>query len=160
MKNYIPISLLSIFSTTFERLIFNAIFNFFVQNQLFTDCQSGFIPGDTCVLQLLHKIQEIHKSFNFNPPDDVRGVFLDISKAFGKVWHEGLILKLNTYGVEENLNMVFEKYLKIRKQRAILNGLSFFSKKNTDKGFTGISLGTSSVSHIYKLLTSWHFFNL
>ena len=64
-----------------ERVVFNALFNFFVQNQLFTDCQSGFIPSYSCVLQLLSITQEIHKSFNCNPPEDVRGVFLDISKA-------------------------------------------------------------------------------
>ena len=55
---------------------------FFVKNQLFTDCQSGFIPGDSCTLQLLSLTKEIHKSFNCNPLEDVRGVFLDIFKDF------------------------------------------------------------------------------
>ena len=93
LKNYRPINLLPIFSRIFERLIFNSLFNFFTQNQLFTDCQSGFISGDSCISQLLSLIQEIHKSFDCNPPEAVRGVFLDISKAFDKVWHEGLIFK-------------------------------------------------------------------
>ena len=62
---------------------------FFVQNQLFTDFQSGLIPGDSCVSQLLSITQKILKSFDCNPPEDVRGVFLDISKAFNKVWNEG-----------------------------------------------------------------------
>ena len=91
---------------------------------MFTDCQSGFIPGDTCVSQLLSIAQEIHKSFNCNPPEDIRGVFLNIAKAFDKVWHEGLIFKLKTYGVEGKLIMHFENYLKNRKQRVVLNGLS------------------------------------
>ena len=56
----------------FERLTFNALFNFFVQNQLMTDCQLGFIAGDSCVSQLLSMTQEIHKSFQCNCPDDVR----------------------------------------------------------------------------------------
>ena len=56
----------------FERLTFNALFNFFVQNQLMTDCQLGFIAGDSCVSQLLPMTQEIHKSFQCNCPDDVR----------------------------------------------------------------------------------------
>ena len=86
LRNYKPISLLLIFSKIFEKLILNALFHFFVQ--LFTDCQSGFISGDSCVLQLLSITQEIHKSFDCNPPEDIRGVFLDISKAFDKVWHE------------------------------------------------------------------------
>ena len=83
LKNYRPISLFFIFSKIFERLIFNVLFNFFVQNQLFIDCQSGFIPGDSCVLQLPSITQEIHKSFDCNPPEDVRGRGR-ISKAFTK----------------------------------------------------------------------------
>ena len=51
IKNYRPIILLPIFSKVFERLVFNALFNFFLQNKLFTPCQSGFIPGDSCVSQ-------------------------------------------------------------------------------------------------------------
>ena len=59
IKNYRPISLLPIFSKILERLIFNSMFNFFRQNNLFTKYQSNFIPGDSCVAQLLsvtHKI--------------------------------------------------------------------------------------------------------
>ena len=47
IKNFRPISLLPIFSKVFQRLVFNALFNFFLQNKLFTPCQSGFIPGDS-----------------------------------------------------------------------------------------------------------------
>ena len=117
-------SLLSIFSTIFERLIFNALLNFFVQNQLFTDCQSGFVPGDSWVSQLLSITQEIDKSFDCYPPEDVKGVFIDISKALHKVFHERLIFKLKTYGVEGKLNMLLKNCLKSQNQKVFLNGLS------------------------------------
>ena len=52
IKNYRPISLLPIFSKILERLIFNSMLNYFRQNKLFTECQSGFIPGDSCVLSI------------------------------------------------------------------------------------------------------------
>ena len=73
IKNYRPISLLPIFSKIFERLIFNSLFNYFIQNKLFTECQSGFIPGDSCVAQLLSVTHEIYKSFDCNSPQDIRG---------------------------------------------------------------------------------------
>ena len=52
---------------------------------------------------------------------EVRAVFLDISKAFDKVWHEGLIFKLKQNGVSGNLLNLFGNYLHNRKQRVVLN---------------------------------------
>ena len=85
IKNYRPISLLPIFSKVFERLIYNSLYNYFIQNKLFTECQSGFMPGDSCVARLLSITHEICNSFDYNSSVDIRGVFLDISKAFHKV---------------------------------------------------------------------------
>ena len=83
IKSYRPISLLPIFSKIYERLIFKS--------------QSVFLPGDSCISQLLSITHEIHKSFDCNPPLDARGTFLDIYEPFDKVWYEGLIFKLETY---------------------------------------------------------------
>ena len=77
-KNYRPISLLPIFSKILERLIFNSMFNFFRQNNLFAKCQSGFIPGDSSVAQLLSITHEIYQRFDCSPTRDVKGVFVDI----------------------------------------------------------------------------------
>ena len=52
----------------------------------------------------------------------VRGVFLDIWKAFDKVWHEGLILKLSRNGISGNMLNLLKGFLKYRKQRVPLNG--------------------------------------
>ena len=51
----------------------------------------------------------------------MRGTFLDISRAFDKVWHEGLIFNLKTYCVEANLLKLLENYLTDRQQRVVLN---------------------------------------
>ena len=77
------------------------MFSFFTENDLISQNQSGFKPGDFCINQLLSIAHEIYKSFDDGW--EVRGVFLDISKAFDKVWHEGLLLKLKLNRISGNL---------------------------------------------------------
>ena len=120
IKNYRPISLLPICSKFFERLIYNEMFTFFTENNLISPNQSGFRPGDSSVNQLLTIAHEIYKSFDEG--FEVREVFLDISKAFDKVWYEGLLLKLNQNGISANLLNLLRDFLSYRKQRVVLNG--------------------------------------
>ena len=61
LKNYRPLSLLPICRKIFEKLIFNEMFKFFIENKLISPNQSGFKPGDSCVNQLLAITHEIHK---------------------------------------------------------------------------------------------------
>ena len=84
LKNYRPVSLLSIVSKIFERVIYNSP-NYFHSKKPFTSSQSGFLPGDSCIAQQLSIIHEIQTAFDNNATVYVRGVFLDISKAFDKV---------------------------------------------------------------------------
>ena len=51
----------------------------------------------------------------------MRGVFLEILKAFDKVWHSGLLFKLQAYGVESQLLAILKDYLHNHKQRLVLN---------------------------------------
>ena len=120
LKNYRPISLLPICSKIFERLIYNEMFTFFTENNLISPNQWGFRPGDSCVNQLLAVTHEIYKSFQEG--FEVRRVFLNISKAFDKVWHEGLPLKLNQNGISGNLLKLLRDFLSCRKQWVVLNG--------------------------------------
>ena len=121
VKNYRPISLLPIFAKVFEGVTYNSLFNYFLHNKLFTPSQSGFLPGDSCIAQLLSIIHEIQSAFDEISNMDVRGIFLDISKAFDKVWHDGLLFKLKIYSVEGDLLLLLKNYLKNRKQRVVLN---------------------------------------
>ena len=85
IKNYHPIILLPIFGKLFERVIYNFLFNYFLRNKHFTPSESGFLPGVSRISQLPSIIHEIQTAFDENPFVDVRGVLLDISKAFDKV---------------------------------------------------------------------------
>ena len=89
------------------------MFNYFLSNKLFTPSQSGFLPGDSSIAQLLSIIHEIQTAFDNNPTVDVRGVFLDISKAFDKVWHDGLVFKLKSYSVEGELLSLLKNFSKV-----------------------------------------------
>ena len=71
------------------------------------------MPGDSRVAQLLSIAHEIYKKFFCNPPADTRGIFLDISKAFDKVWYESLTFTLKTYGIDGDLVKLLIYYLEI-----------------------------------------------
>ena len=133
LKNYRPISLLPICGKLLEKIIFNQLYSYLDSNDLITKNQSGFRPGDSTTNQLLYLIDEIHQAFDCTESFEVRAVFLDISKAFDKVWHEGLIFKLEQNGVSGSLLTFFQNYLNNRKQRVVLNG-SFSEFSNIESG--------------------------
>ena len=72
--------------------------------------------------QLLSITHEICQSFCFSSTRDIKGVFLDFSKAFNKVWREGLLFKLQSYGIEGSLLGLIKNYLTTHQQRVVLNG--------------------------------------
>ena len=71
-------------------------------------------------------MHSIYSDFDHNPSLEVRGNFLDISKAFDKVWHDGLLYKLESFGISGNLLKLFHSYLNNRQQRVVFN--SWYSK--------------------------------
>ena len=122
IKNYRPISLLPICGKLFEKVIYNSIYKYYEMNNILNVHQSGFRKGDSCINQLINITHDIFQSFDSNPSLEVRGVFLDISKAFDRVWHKGLLYKLNSNGIEGNLYNLIESFLSNRFQRVVLNG--------------------------------------
>ena len=124
VNNYRPVSLLPVCRKILERLVFNSIFDFLDNNSLLSANQSGFRPSDSCESQLLSICHEIYTSFDCYPTLEVRGVILDISKAFDRVWHDGLIYKIKSVGISGPLLKLIENFLSNRYQRVLINGKS------------------------------------
>ena len=123
-KNYRPISLLPICGKLFEKITFDEIYTHLQENNLLSPKQSGFRPGDPTINQLLSITNEILMAFDQYPTRETRAVFLDISKAFDKVWHEGLISKLKSNGIQGKLLNLIISFLSNRQQRVVLNSKS------------------------------------
>ena len=122
VSNYRPLSLLSVCSKIFEKLFFNEFVKFLRTKILLSKHQSGFRPGDSCIYQLLAITHNIFSGFDCSLTLKTRDVFLDISKAFDRVWHDGLLFKLKENGVSRNLLQLIKSFLSGRFQRILLNG--------------------------------------
>jgi len=134
--NYRPISLLPCISKVYEKLLFDHIFSFLKSNNLLLPNQSGFIPGDSTVNQLMSICNKI--AAHFDKGEEVIGVFLDLTKAFDKVWHEGLLFKLRNIGICGQIYELLFSYLQERRQFVTLNG----EKSQIKQLYAGVPQGS------------------
>ena len=117
--NYRPISLLPICGKILEKIVFDQVYSFLNVNNLLSNYQSGFRPGDSAIYQLISITSTIYETFE--KYDETRALFLDISKAFDKVWHDGHIFELKCNGISGSLLDFFQNYLQNRYQLVVLN---------------------------------------
>jgi hypothetical protein len=107
VKSYRPISLLPILSKVFEKLFIARIQPILQSTQILPDHQFGFRRNTT--------IEQVHRNTNIidralENKQYCTAAFLDISQAFDKVWHEGLLHKLNTF-LPDNMYRILQSYL-------------------------------------------------
>ena len=100
LSNHRPVSLLCTMEKSFARVIFKHFYNHLHDNNILTSYQSGLVPGDSTVNQLAYLYNAFCQTIDTGK--EVRVVFCDISKAFDRVWHEGLLLKLKAAGISGN----------------------------------------------------------
>ena len=91
---------------------------FLNKNKLLSDAQSGFRPSDSYEYQLLSTVHNTYKTFHCNPPLEVRR----ISKAFDRVWHDGLIHKIKSFGISDTPLKLNKNVLNYWYQGLVLNG--------------------------------------
>ncbi len=120
VTNYRPVSLLSCLSKVFEKAVSNRLISYIKENNLISANQSGFMPDDGTTNQIVKIVDYILQGFDSGK--DTIAVFLDISKAFDRVWHKGLMVKLRNNGIKGNLLKWFQSYLTGRTQQVVING--------------------------------------
>ena len=91
VSKYRSISLLSCLEKVPERVIFKHPYNHFRDNDILSHLQSGFIPGNSTTNQLTFLYNTFCKAVDSGK--EVHVVFCDVSKAFDRVWHKGLLCK-------------------------------------------------------------------
>ena len=103
-----------------ERCVHAHVFEYIKINNLLSVCQSGFVPKDSTTFQLLVIYDDFCKALD--KQQTTQAIFFDISKAFDRVWHLGLIRKLHAIGIRGNLLDWFKNYLSGRSQAVVVKG--------------------------------------
>lgn len=116
--NYRPISLLCILSKVLERLVYRQLYKHL--DGFLPTCQSGFRQNDSASLQLSRLLHQIAEGLELG--NHAMVCFFDLSKAFDRVWHHGLLMKLSHLGIQGNALAWLENYLTGRQQRVRVNG--------------------------------------
>ena len=119
-KNYRPVSLLPVVSKVFEKLVNNRIADHLEICGLFSDFQYGFRSSRSTADLLTVVSDRIARAFNGSGA--TRAVALDISKAFNRVWHAGLLHKLKSYGISGQMFGLISSFLSNRQLRVVLDG--------------------------------------
>ena len=119
VANYRQISLLSIVCKLCERCALKKLLPELIH--VLTPLQHGFIPGRSCVTQLLSVLHDLGSSLDTG--DEVDVIFLDFSKAFDSVPHGRLLHKLSLLGIQGSLHAWFTDYLSSRSQRVVIDGV-------------------------------------
>ena len=90
------------------------------RHQILTDCQHGFRKNRGCDMQLLITVDDIARTVEKGKQVDA--VLLDFSKAFDRVLHQRLLIKLKHYGITGTMNRWISNFLTTRTQQVVLEG--------------------------------------
>ena len=109
-------------SQVFEKLVNNRIVDYLEKCGLFSDFQYGFRSSRSTADLLTVVSDRIARAFNRS--GTTRAVALDISKAFDRVWHAGLLHKLKSYGISDQIFGLISSFLSNKQFRVVMDGKS------------------------------------
>ena len=136
VTNYRPISLLSCLGKLMERVVYKHLYNHLMAENLIYSKQSGFLSGHSTVYQLIDIFHQITQALDEKLYTCM--VFCDISKAFDRVWHKGLVFKLKQNGINGSLLSWIDSYLNGRSQKVFLGSVM----SNTRNVSAGVPQGS------------------
>ena len=118
--NYRPISLTSLVGKVMESIIRDHIMTHIQTHKLTHQSQHGFLPGRLCQSNLLEFIETVTDEVDNHNNMDI--AYLDFAKAFDKVPHERLLLKIKSMGIHEQVTLCIATWLRDMQQRVVANG--------------------------------------
>ena len=118
--NYRPVSLTSVICKVLETIIRDHMTDFLIKPKLINPSQHGFLKARSCLTNLLCFLEEITKWVDEGSPVDV--IYFDFQKAFDKVPHQRLILKLKSHGMGNSIINWIEQWLNDRRQSVVVDG--------------------------------------
>ena len=114
LENYRPVSTLPVFGKIFEKIIFERLYNFFMEKNILSSSQFGFRKKHSTAHAVHHSIDIINEAHKNR--EHVIGIFIDLSKAFDTLDHKILIEKLENSGVRDTPLQLIRSYLTDRVQ--------------------------------------------
>ena len=118
--NYRPVSLTSLCCKIQEHIVTSIALNHLDEHHILTDCQHGFKARRSCETQLLTLAQELIAGLHKRHQHDM--IILDFSKAFDRMPHELLMVKLGHYGIREATQRWIRAFLTDRTQQVLVEG--------------------------------------
>ena len=118
MANFRPVALTSVVCKILEKIICSAILAFLVTNDLISKQQHGFVRGRSCQTNILLCLERWTELVDSGKSVDI--AYFDYAKAFDKVSHRLLLIKLRAYGIEGKLLAWLAAWLDGRRQRVVV----------------------------------------
>ena len=119
-----------------ESIIHKRLLSHCIDGNIISERQAAYLQGDSTISQLIYIVHQIRSSWNRGKV--TQGIFLDISSAFDKVWHKGLLAKLAQIGIEDSILELFSSYLSDRRQTVVVEGI----KSSEHKVKAGVPQGS------------------